>query len=146
MVEKEIERAQLKLRFRADMQILFLRWSNQVQGNLLRDGYTEALAFAHEVDAHFWMFDLRGRGPASAQDEAWILDEFFPSIGAGLAEPTYFAYLLSPKHHAHIHNVVGLARLAANKGGTHIQVFMSESEAVKWLLEKKGETAVPEKS
>ena len=138
MIEKVIKNAHLRLKFRKDMEILFLRWSDRVQGDLLRQGYLGALDFAKEVGANFWMYDLRGRGAALPEDEEWILEEFFKKAEATLQGPQYFSYLLSPNHFAHIQNEVGLDRLSSYGNHTQIKVFMSESEAINWLLEMKG--------
>ncbi|WP_377130591.1 hypothetical protein [Rufibacter roseus] len=127
------------------MQILFLRWTAGVKGDQLRRGYLEALDFAKELNSSFWMFDLRGRGGASAEDEQWILEDFFPKADLELGGQNSFAYLLSPSHYLYIKDTVGEDRLDIFSGPSKIKIFMAEAEAVKWLLEQKELILLPKK-
>ncbi|QHL88308.1 hypothetical protein GU926_13045 [Nibribacter ruber] len=133
MIEKFIPESSLQLTLRKDMGILFLRWSKQVSSEQIRQGYVQALDFAEEVGAHLWLFDLRGRGGATAEDEDWILQHFYPSVQERLQHMGYFAYLVSPKHYTHLRDNVGLERLFNYSDAVKIRPFVSELEAVEWL-------------
>lgn len=137
MIEKVVKDVNLQLTYRKDMQILFLRWTAGVKGDQLRRGYLEALDFAKELNANFWMFDLRGRGGATVEDEQWILEDFFPNADLELGGQVSFAYLLTPNHFSHIKNNLGEERLDIFSSQSKIKVFISESEAVNWLLKQK---------
>jgi hypothetical protein len=137
LIEKEIKESHLRLTYRRDMEILFLRWSQQVGSALLRASYQQALAFAEELNVRLWLFDLRGRGGATPEDEAWILKEFFPMAEQRLGHGNYVGYLLTPNHYAHVKEHVGLDILADFSESTKIRVFMSEAEAINWLSDFK---------
>ena len=144
MIEKDIPESHLQLTFRKDMSILFLRWSKPVGSELLRTGYSQALDFAEEVGAHLWLFDLRGRGGATPEDEDWILQEFYPSVHERLQRLGYFAYLVSPTHYAHLRDHVGLEKLANFSQAVKIYPFVSELDAVEWLQLNKAIASVKE--
>ncbi len=115
------------------MEILFLRWTKPVDSMLLRKSYLEALEFAYDLGVSLWLFDLRGRGGASEEDEAWILKEFFPAAEQRLGHGNYVAYLISPNHYQHVQEHVGLDFLADYSERTKIKIFMSESDGIDWL-------------
>ncbi|GAA4308021.1 hypothetical protein [Nibribacter koreensis] len=144
MIEKDIPESNLQLTYRKDMGILFLRWSNKVGSELLRTGYAQALDFAEEVGAHLWLFDLRGRGGATPEDENWILQEFYPSVHERLQRIGYFAYLVSPRHYSHIKENVGLEKLLNYSQHVKIYACVSELDAVEWLQLNKTITSVKE--
>ncbi|MBA9078506.1 MULTISPECIES: hypothetical protein [Rufibacter] len=133
MIERELLESHLRLSYREDMGILFMRWTKQVNSEQLRKGYLDALAFAEELNVHLWLIDLRGRGGATPEDEAWILDEFFLEAEGRLGHKSYIGYLLSPAHFTHVRDNVGLEKLNAFSSNTTINVFTSESGAVNWL-------------
>jgi hypothetical protein len=142
VIEKDIPESHLHLTYRKDMGILFLRWSKRVGSALLRTGYLQALDFAEEVGAHLWLFDLRGRGNATPQDEVWILEEFYPNVHERLQRPGYFAYLVSPRHYSHLKENVGLEKLANFSQDVKIYPCVSELEAVEWLQLHKTITSI----
>ncbi|AMM51020.1 hypothetical protein TH61_07235 [Rufibacter sp. DG15C] len=146
MIEKDLPESHLQLTFRKDMGILFLRWSKQVGSALLRQGYLQALDFAEEVKANLWLFDLRGRGGATPEDETWILEEFYGNVVERLQRTGYFAYLVSPTHYAHLRETVGFEKLANFSEVVKIHLFVSELEAIEWLRLHKNISSAQEDS
>ena len=116
---------------RADLQIMFLRWLTAVNSAQLRHGYEEALRKALEFEVRYWLFDLRGRGPASEEDEAWLMNNYFPRADKQFEQPNYFAYLISPSHQKQALLFDKVKKVSA--GNCRIQVFTAEQEALKWL-------------
>lgn len=144
-LENEIKNCRLRLVYDQEADIFILRWLEKVNSPELRKGYEKALRTAEEIGARFWLFDLKGRGPASLQDEEWILAEFFPLLEQALGRHNYFAYLVRPEHYRHLRDYVGLVRLQEYSPITKIHAFMSEVDAVQWLgqCQKRQEPNVP---
>lgn len=123
----------LSLNFRPDLNILVCRFTQPVSSTLLRQEYENALQAAQEYQARYWLFDLRRRGPVSAEDEKWILDYFFPRAESQVKALQYFAYLVTPSHHVHVREVISAEKLANYSPLTHVSVFDSEEKALDWL-------------
>ena len=123
----------LSVNFRADLNILFCRFVQPTSSALLRNGYQNALNVAQENKARFWLFDLRRRGPALAEDEKWIMEYFFPRVENLTKVHQYFAYLVTPTHYVHVRDVIGLDKLAHYSPLTDIRIFDSEDKAIDWL-------------
>lgn len=127
----------LLISYREDLDVLFLRWRHPVSSAELRAGYAEALAKAESAKAKFWLFDLRSRGAASPEDEAWLLNSFFFHAEEKLNHDHSFAYLVSPTHYNLIRKTVGLERLAHFSKLTEIRPYTSEKEALHWLSQRR---------
>ncbi len=123
----------LSINFRSDLNILVCRFIQPVPSAFLRQEYENSLEVAREYQARYWLFDLRRRGPVSAEDENWILNHFFPRAEKQANVPQYFAYLLTPSHSHHIRDVISPEKLANFSQLTHISVFDSEEKALDWL-------------
>ncbi len=123
----------LSLNFRPDLNVLICRFIQPIPSALLRQEYEKALQAAQQYQAHYWLFDLRRRGPISAEDEKWLLDYFFPHAERVANAPLYLAYLVTPSHYLHIQEVISPEKLANYSPLTHIVVFDSEDKALNWL-------------
>lgn len=127
----------LLISYREDLDVLFLRWRNPVSSAELRAGYEGALAKAESAKARFWLLDLRSRGAASPEDEAWLLNDFFVHAEEKLGYDHSFAYLVSPTHYNLIRKTVGLERLAQFSKLTEIRPYTSEKDALHWLSQRR---------
>ncbi len=85
------------------------------------------------------MFDLRSRGPVAGEDEAWLLQTFFPLIETELEHTNYLANLVTPSHYAHIVANYGLDFVNNFSEQTKLGIFMAEQEAVAWLLKSRAD-------
>ena len=127
----------LRLSYRPDLQVLFMRWARPVSTDEHQQGYAAALNLARTAGSGRWLVDLRSRGLASAEDFAWILTEFRGRMSTALPHtPRRIAYLVTPYH-----SVLIRERLAsleptypvAIQQGAAIQVFTEEQTAQQWL-------------
>ncbi|GAB2460854.1 hypothetical protein GCM10011375_11550 [Hymenobacter qilianensis] len=127
----------LRLSYRPDLQLLFLRWTRPVSTAEHQHGYTAALHLARSASAGRWLIDLRSRGLASAEEFSWVLTEFRSRMGAALPHvPRRIAYLVTPYHSELIRERLALLEptfpLALQQGAV-IQVFTEEHPAQQWL-------------
>jgi hypothetical protein len=127
----------LAINFRSDLNILFCRFVQPTSSTLLRSGYEHALKTALENHAQFWLFDLRRRGPALAEDEKWIMEYFFPRVESLTHVHQYFAYLVTPSHYVHVRDVIGFDKLAHYSPLTDVRIFDSEEKAINWLVQNQ---------
>ncbi|WP_210462871.1 hypothetical protein [Rufibacter roseolus] len=139
MVEREIIESNLHLTYRRDLDILFLRWYRSPDSVQLRQGYLQALDMVKEVKTAYYMFDLRSRGQVSADDEAWLLQNFFPSMEEECNHQSYCANLVTPTHFNYIKETVGLEFLEQYSDLTKMGIFLSEQDAVAWLLKSRAD-------
>ncbi|KAA6433410.1 hypothetical protein FOE74_13120 [Rufibacter glacialis] len=121
------------------MDILFLRWLLCPDSAQLRDGYRQSLELAKEVQSAYWMFDLRSRGIISPEDEAWMLEQFFPQVEEEISGQSFFANLVTPTHYTHIREGIGLEYLENFGTSAKLGVFLSEQEAIAWLLKSRAD-------
>lgn len=127
----------LFLDFRSDLNILICRFTQPIPSSFLRQEYENSLEVSREYNARYWLFDLRRRGPISAEDESWILDYFFPQAENLTRTHQYFAYLVTPSHYLHIKSMISVENLANFTPLTHIAIFDSENKALDWLALKQ---------
>ncbi|QIL76575.1 hypothetical protein [Hymenobacter sp. HDW8] len=127
----------LRLSYRPDLQLLFLRWTRPVSTAEHQQGYTAALHLARSAGAGQWLIDLRSRGLASAEDFAWVLTDFRTRMGAALPHVSRrIAYLVTPYHSELIRERLALLEPTypvAVQQGAAIQVFTEEQPAQQWL-------------
>lgn len=127
----------LRLSYRPDLQVLFMRWTRPVSSAEHRQGYAAALGLARSAGAGRWLIDLRSRGLASLEDFAWVLTEFRLQMGAALpAIPRRIAYLVTPYHSETLRERLSLLEPTypvAVQQGAIIQVFTEEQPAQQWL-------------
>ncbi len=128
---------QLELEIRKDLHLFLCRWSRPVvSSEELKDNYGHLLEQIKASQANLILVDTRRRGYISPEDEAWIMNIFFPTV-ENLSPTTYFyAYLVTPSSYQHIKNDVGFGKLENFSAGTKIKVFDAERDAVSWLRSK----------
>jgi hypothetical protein len=127
----------LRLSYRSDLQVLFLRWVREVSPEEHREGYMAALALARTAEAGRWLVDLRSRGLASAEDFAWVLTELRTQLTAAIPHTIRrIAYLVTPYHGEIIRERLSLLEPTypvAVRQSVTIQVFTEEQRAQQWL-------------
>ena len=117
----------VRLTYRPDLRILFIRWTRLVSSQEHKMGYLEALNFAQQHQAGHWLVDLRTRGLADAEDFQWILREFRRQMRQALPDTTFrVAYLVTPYHQELI-----TSRLAVEEN--MFRSFIEEKDAYQWL-------------
>jgi hypothetical protein len=128
----------LNLDYRKDLGILFCRWGDPGNSAQIQQGYRAAVGQGKECQVNTWLFDLRRRGPISAEDQNWILQHFFSTVESAIPGKHYFAYLVTPTHYVYIRDSVGLDSIRNFRPNTEIHLFESEQKAVEWLKSKQG--------
>ena len=127
----------LRLSYRPDLQVLFMRWSRAVSSQEHKAGYGAALELARTSGAGWWLVDLRSRGLASSEDFAWILANFRTQMAATLPTTSRrIAYLVTPYHADLIRERLALLEptySVAVQQSAAIRVFTEEQRAQQWL-------------
>ncbi len=123
----------VRLSYRSDLRVLFMRWTRVATSAEHRAGYLAALELARPEQAGRWLIDLRSRGLADPPDLVWILEDFRRAFQQALPTSTRrIAYFTTPYHAAML-----VPRLAeydtAGNNGTEIRVFVEETPACQWL-------------
>ena len=127
----------VRLNYRSDLHVLFLRWTRSVSSAEHRDGYWAALELASAVQAGRWLIDLRTRGLASAEDFRWVLADFWAKMTAALpGVDCRLAYFVTPYHASliqeRLREVAATDPTAAGAlASTH--TFTEEQFAQQWL-------------
>jgi hypothetical protein len=131
-VKKEI--GTLELEYRKDLNVFLCRWSRPiVSSQELRDNYGLILEQLRENQTTLHLIDTRRRGYISPEDEAWIMDVFFPDVEKSTLGIHYYAYLVTPTILKHIQNDVGFEILDSLSPRTKVKVFDVEKDAIEWL-------------
>ncbi|RTQ53477.1 hypothetical protein EJV47_01685 [Hymenobacter gummosus] len=130
------------LAFRDDLDLLFGRWLRTADDQEVRQGYEAALALALPRRAHYWLLDLRRRGPISPAARRWLLESFLPRLVNGMPEPLHLAYLLSPNHLAEV-SAEELSIPSLFHATCHIGLFTDEHSALQWLDHHREAHGVP---
>jgi hypothetical protein len=131
-----VDQDYLRLSYRPDLRLLFLRWARPVSSAEHRAGYQAALALAREQQCSHWLVDLRTRGLAEPEDFRWVLTTFRPQLRGVLPAPRRLAYLVTPYQAETIS-----ARLAEVefglpddvRRGADVRAFTEELPAQHWL-------------
>lgn len=126
----------LRLAYRPDLHLLFLRWTRPVSSEEHRAGYAAALALAQEQQCSHWLIDLRVRGLASAEDFQWVLRTFRPQLRGVLPAPRRLAYLVTPYQAEAINARMAEVDATLPEGirrGADVRVFIEEKPAEHWL-------------
>jgi hypothetical protein len=127
----------VRLTYRPDLHVLFVRWTRSVSPAEHRAGYRAALTLALSVKAGHWLIDLRTRGLAAAEDFKWVMIDFRAELAAILPNQSRrLAYFVTPYH-----ATVLRERLREEESGmmlsareqTPIQAFTEEQFAQQWL-------------
>lgn len=128
----------LMLDYRADLQLLVMRWLRDVSATELQDGFAAAQQLARQHAASYWLVDVRRRAALDPADSAWVADVFLPQVAGHLA-PALFAigYLLAPFRATAIQEQAPLratvARAEAVTQPYQLRTFLDEAKAMEWL-------------
>ncbi|RSK37622.1 hypothetical protein [Hymenobacter metallilatus] len=124
----------LRLSYRPDLALLFMRWTRPATSEEHRQGYWAALTLARQEQAGQWLIDLRSRGLADPIDLQWVLQEFRQELQKALPTAARrIAYLATPFHADILRpRLAELDQDPANS--TQVQVFTEEQPAQQWLL------------
>ncbi|GGK84616.1 hypothetical protein ACD591_13315 [Rufibacter glacialis] len=126
----------IALTYRPDLDVLFLRWPQPVYAFTTREVYQQVLELAQDTKARYWLFDVRSRGPLSAEDVTWLRESFFPALHGQLRQLTHVAYLVSPAHANDPETNVQATQMRALPWygqGADFEGFTSETDALGWL-------------
>ncbi|MCB2380115.1 hypothetical protein LGH70_21145 [Hymenobacter sp. BT635] len=125
----------LRLSYRPDLHILFMRWTRLVTSAEHRAGYQAALDFAQPHQAGYWLVDLRTRGLAEAEDFTWIITDFRQQMQQTLPGVAFrVAYLVTPYQQELINS-----RLLSQEG--MFRTFIEEQSAYQWLATPRAEAS-----
>ncbi|WP_324674236.1 hypothetical protein [Hymenobacter sp. GOD-10R] len=127
----------VRLAYRPDLHVLFLRWTRPVSSAEHQEGYLAALTLARQMQVGHWLIDLRTRGLASAEDFQWVMVDFRLTLAATLPEvDRRLAYFVTPYHATLIQErqqqLEATTGLPADKQ-TAVQAFTEEQFAQQWL-------------
>ena len=131
-----VDQDYLRLSYRPDLHLVFLRWARPVSSEEHRAGYAAALELAQEKQCSHWLIDLRVRGLASAEDFSWVLRTFRPQLRGVLPAPRRLAYLVTPYQAEAIdarRTEVEAALPEEVRRGADVRVFIEEKPAEHWL-------------
>ncbi|ALD22220.1 hypothetical protein AM218_14620 [Hymenobacter sp. DG25A] len=117
----------VRLTYRPDLRILFMRWTRLVSSQEHKTGYMQGLNFAREHQVGHWLVDLRTRGLAETEDFKWVLQEFWPQMQQALPGTSFrIAYLVTPYHQ----ELINSRLIAEDK---MFRSFIEEKDAYQWL-------------
>ncbi|MBC6991853.1 hypothetical protein [Hymenobacter sp. BT491] len=132
-----IDLTYVRLNYRSDLEVLFVRWTQPVGSEEHRAGYHAALELAKTTGAMRWQIDLRSRGLASAEDFEWVLTTFRAALLASLGgRPARIAYLVAPYHLELLNERLQKAEAAPGQPQlqqVHFKTFTGEQSAQQWL-------------
>ena len=137
VLKKEIPECNLTLYYRKDLNVLSIRWQLCGDSILRRRGYIEALNWAGQIHANYWILDLRGRGPGELNDDYWVLAVFFKLVYKVLNSTLYMAYLLVPSHYKKVLPRIPTEEVAKFKNVVEVKMFVNELDALEWLAKKQ---------
>ncbi|OUJ76144.1 hypothetical protein [Hymenobacter crusticola] len=130
----------VRLAYRSDLHVLFLRWTRPVSSAEHQEGYQAALSLARQMQVGHWLIDLRTRGLASAEDFRWVMVDFRLTLAAALPDlDRRLAYFVTPYHAMLIQErqreIEATNPLPAHTP-TAVQAFTEERFAQQWLAAK----------
>ncbi|AHJ96523.1 hypothetical protein [Hymenobacter swuensis] len=130
----------LDLSYHSDQQILTVRWLRAVSFNELQTGFAAAREQGYTQNAARWLVDVRRRTELDATSSSWVARELLPAVAADVVPATlHVAYLLSPARAEVLRQDAAMrATMAAAQAPTqpyHLQTFLDEVPAVRWLLQ-----------
>ncbi|QJX46973.1 hypothetical protein HMJ29_08515 [Hymenobacter taeanensis] len=124
----------LSLTHRPDLGVLVARWQRQPLPDELHQGYWQILEVALAQQCRFWLIDARRRDNANQQNTPWMMETFFPAVGAQLGHSVYVAFLFAPAHLTEIEADTSVPPLTYFDGRPyHVQRFTDEHHAMEWL-------------
>ncbi|MFB9863348.1 hypothetical protein [Rufibacter immobilis] len=126
----------IALTYRPDLDVLFLRWPQPVYALATREVYQQVLELARETSARYWLFDVRSRGPLSAEDAQWVMESFYSALHGQLPHIAHVAYLVTPAHTEDLQTTKVIEEMRTQPWygqGADFEVFTSETDALHWL-------------
>jgi hypothetical protein len=126
----------LSLTHRPDLGVLVARWLRQPLPEELHQGYWQMLDVALAQQCRYWLVDARRRANANQQNTRWMMETFFPVVGAKLGHSVYLAFLFAPSHLAEIEADSSVPPLTYfDDRPYHVQRFTDEHHAMEWLVD-----------
>jgi hypothetical protein len=127
----------VRLTYRPDLHVLFMRWTRAVTPVEHRAGYRAALDLARSVNVGHWLIDLRTRGLAAAEDLRWVLVDFRAELAAALPNQSRrLAYFVTPYHATILQERLRETEASLMihvREQTPIRIFTEEQFAQQWL-------------
>lgn len=124
----------LYLAYRADLDILVLRWMRQPTEVEMQQGYTLALNVAAERQCRHWLVDARRRDHSNKDSSHWMMDSFFPQLYPRLGGTAYLAFVFAPMHLQELEADSAIPPLAYFEGRPYrVERFTEEHAANAWL-------------
>ncbi|WP_054413746.1 hypothetical protein [Hymenobacter sp. DG25A] len=129
----------LEIQYRADLDVLTVRWLDALQPELFQHDYYTILAQARTHDTTRWLIDVRRRPQPTPDMAAWAANVWLPEVVAALApRRARLAYLISPSREEALNASPSLRasmKTASNPNrGYDVAIFNNEGEANTWLL------------
>lgn len=122
----------LRISYRPDLHVLFMRWSRPATAAEHRTGYLAALELARQEQASHWLIDLRSRGLADLDSLRWILEDFGTEFQQALPQAERrLAYFTTPYYSEILQE--RLREFGSIRTGLAIRVFTEEMPAYAWL-------------
>jgi hypothetical protein len=123
----------------ATRQQVLACWAGPVTDAELYAHYAELLALAEDHDCcRFWQLDMVARNWHTSAFGRWFGQDFAPLAHAGLGQPLFIAYVLSPAHHT-LANRLGTQATQHNCAAYDVYPFFFDSEegAQEWLAHQQ---------
>lgn len=134
----------LELSHRADLGILFGRWSRQPTPAELPAAYEALAAATLQAACGCWLQDIRRRTHNDPATTDWLLAEYFPGLARRLQQRLCVAYLVGPALHE---TVLATSRFRDLAAYAHepfaVRLFGDEGAAVAWLQAEQARTGGP---
>lgn len=123
----------IKISYRADMQMIIIRWQQPVTFTEFKLNCLAVLEMARENTSNSWLFDCRSKGEITDAESEWLCHDFFPKVLQQVAPQFLLAWLLNPRQMQGLKEGKILSALTETDPDIRRSTFMTEQEAVKWL-------------
>ncbi len=133
----------IRLRYRADVDLLTARWQRPVSGEELRRGYAALLAAAQAAGCRAWLIDLRGRTAPSGDDAQWLTTAFLPPVPALLGGPVRVGLLLPPRFVFPFRKYPPTPGPPAENPQLQVRFFAEEAALTAWLTQAQAPAPAP---
>lgn len=128
----------IEIAYRADLDVLLIRWMRKVTLAEMCQGYLHVLEVAAAHRCRQWLLDARRRFNTDREGAQWMISTFLPTLHTRLGGRTYLAYLLAPVllRDAEADAAFPPARFFEGKPFDS-ERFIEESEAIAWLQQAR---------
>ena len=128
-----------QLNYRADLDVLLVRWPTEFTPDGLRTGYEQVLHASQQHATARWLLDLRRRPALPPEVADWAARHFLPRSAAALAPRRLrIAFLVPPQRFELMQHDASLApsiqEVFEATRPYDSQLFGDEGAAVRWLL------------